>query len=76
MMTIVAGPWFVLRTTGSAAKTGIASGALVLGAVLPAAAGGPLVDRLGFKRGSVPAGLASAAAALFLVQKIGTRLRT
>jgi hypothetical protein len=30
MMTIVAGPWFVLETTGSAARTGIVSGALVI----------------------------------------------
>jgi hypothetical protein len=30
-MTIVAGPWFVLQTTGSTAKTGLVSAALVLG---------------------------------------------
>jgi 4-amino-4-deoxy-L-arabinose transferase-like glycosyltransferase len=60
-MTIVAGPWFVLQTTGSAAKTGIASGALVLGGILAAAGGGPLVDRLGFRLGSVLADFASAA---------------
>ena len=61
MMTIVAGPWFVLETTGSAAKTGIVSAALVLGSVLPAVAGGPIVDRLGYRRGSVLADLFSAA---------------
>jgi MFS family permease len=57
-----AGPWFVLETTGSAARTGIVSGALAFGAVIPAVLGGPLVDRLGFKRSSVLADLASAAA--------------
>jgi predicted MFS family arabinose efflux permease len=61
MMAIVALPWFVLETTGSAARTGIVSGALALGAVIPAVLGGPLVDRLGFKRSSVLADLASAA---------------
>jgi MFS family permease len=60
MMAIVALPWFVLETTGSAARTGIVSGALALGAVIPAVLGGPLVDRLGFKRSSVLADLASA----------------
>ena len=61
MMTVVAGPWFVLQTTGSAAQTGLVGAALVLGSVLPAVAGGPLVDRLGFKRTSVFADLASGA---------------
>ncbi len=61
MMTVVAGPWFVLQTTGSAAKTGLVTAALVLGSVLPGVVGGPVVDRLGFKRASVFADLASAA---------------
>jgi hypothetical protein len=61
MMVFVAGPWFVLETTGSAARTGIVTGALALGAVIPAVLGGPLVDRLGHKRSSVLADLASAA---------------
>ena len=34
-MTILAGPWFVLQTTGSAAKTGIVAAALAMGAVIP-----------------------------------------
>jgi MFS family permease len=62
MMTIVAGPWFVLQTTGSAAKTGLVSAALVLGSVLPVVVGGPLVDQLGFKRASILADVASAVA--------------
>jgi MFS family permease len=61
MMVFVAGPWFVLEITGSAARTGIVTGALALGAVIPAVLGGPLVDRLGHKRSSVLADLASAA---------------
>jgi hypothetical protein len=61
LTAIVALPCFVLETTGSAARTGIVSGALAMGAVIPAVLGGPLVDRLGFKRSSVLADLASAA---------------
>ena len=61
MMTVVVGPWFVLQTTGSAAKTGLVGAALVLGSVVPTVVGGPLVDRLGFKRASVLADLTSAA---------------
>ena len=60
-MTLVAAAWFVLETTGSAAKVGLVSAALGVGAVLPAVLGGPLVDRLGFRRASVLADLASAA---------------
>ena len=59
-MTIVAGPWFVLQTTGSAARTGIVGAALAIGGVVPALLGRPLVDRLGFKRASVFADLTCA----------------
>ena len=59
-MTIVAGPWFVLQTTGSAAKTGLVGAAYALGLLMPIL-GGPLVDRLGFRRGSVLADLVSGA---------------
>jgi predicted MFS family arabinose efflux permease len=73
-ITVVAGAWFVLETTGSAAKVGLVSAALGVGAVLPAVLGGPLVDRLGFRRASVLADLASAAtvAAIPLLYLAGT----
>ncbi len=58
---IVAVPWFVLETTGSAARTGLAAAAIGVGAVVPVVLGGPLVDRLGFKRASVLADLTSGA---------------
>jgi MFS family permease len=61
MMTTVAVPWFVLQTTGSAAKTGLTAAAIGVGPVLPSILVGPLVDRLGFKRTSVLADLASGA---------------
>jgi MFS family permease len=59
-MTIVAGPWFVLETTGSAAKIGLVGAAFALGLLMPIL-GGPLIDRLGFRRGSVLADLVSGA---------------
>ncbi|MDQ3911236.1 MAG: MFS transporter [Actinomycetota bacterium] len=58
-LTFVAIPWFVLQTTGSAAKTGLAAGASFLALVLAGLFGGPVVDRLGFKRSSIVADLAS-----------------
>lgn len=59
--TRVAVPWFVLATGGTAAQTGLTifveTVALVLGAVF----GGVFVDRLGHRRASVAADLASGA---------------
>jgi MFS family permease len=52
-LTIVALPWFVLATTGSAAKTGLTGFFLLLPAVLAGVFGGTLVDHLGFKRASI-----------------------
>jgi Phage integrase, N-terminal SAM-like domain len=49
-MTIMAGAWFVLETTGSAAKVGLVSAALGVAAIVRAVLGGPLVDRMGFRR--------------------------
>jgi predicted MFS family arabinose efflux permease len=73
MMAIVAGPWFVLETTGSAARTGIVSAALAIGGVIPTLLGGPLVDRLGHKRASVLTDLGCAAtiAAVPLLYRAG-----
>jgi MFS family permease len=58
---IVAIPWFVLETTGSAARTGVVAFATVLPTVLSAILGGALVDRFGNIRISVIADLVSAA---------------
>ncbi|MBA2345985.1 MAG: MFS transporter [Rubrobacter sp.] len=60
-MTAVAVPWFVLQTTGSAAKTGLTGAVMALGAVLAAFFGGSIVDRLGFKQTSITADLMSGA---------------
>jgi hypothetical protein len=37
----VAVPWFVLETTGSAARTGLTAAAIGVGAVVPVVLGGP-----------------------------------
>ena len=63
MALAVAIPWFVFDTTGSAARTGLASAALAAGSVLPPALAGPLIDRIGFKATSVISdGIAAASA--------------
>lgn len=46
-MTLVALPWFVLETTGSAGQTGLTGMAFALPAFLAGIFGGVLVDRLG-----------------------------
>ncbi len=61
-MAGVAIPWFVLETTGSAAKTGLAFAAATLGSFCSGFLGGPVVDGLGLKRSSVLTDLLSAAA--------------
>jgi len=73
VLTFVAVPWFVLQTTGSAAKTGLTGGAIALGAVLAGIFGGPVVDRLGAKRSSIVADLASGAtvASIPLLHQLG-----
>jgi MFS family permease len=60
VLAFVAIPWFVLQTTGSAARTGLTGGAFLLAAVVAGVAGGPVVDRIGFKRTSIVADLAGA----------------
>lgn len=61
-MTVLAVPWFVLVTTGSATRTGIAAAAETVPLVLASALGGPLVDRIGPRRVSVASDLVSGAA--------------
>lgn len=68
-MSFVALPWFVLVTSGSAARTGVVAFAEMLPYVLVCAFGGPLLDRLGHRRVSVlgDAGSAAAVAAIPLL---------
>lgn len=61
-MSMLALPWFALETTDSAARTGLVAFAEMLPYVLACAAGGPVQDRIGARRTSIAADLASAAA--------------
>jgi MFS family permease len=61
VMTMLAVPWFVLETTGSAARTGISLVATTLPVVIAGFFGGTLVDRIGYKRMSVVSDVASGA---------------
>ncbi|MET8870352.1 MFS transporter [Nonomuraea sp. NPDC004580] len=64
MLSILAVPWFVLETTGSAVLTGLASFATTLPIVISAAFGGTLVDRFGYRLTSVLSDLVSGLIAL------------
>ena len=59
---LVAIPWFVLQTTGSASRTGITAAAAIVPVVVSGIFGGTIVDRLGYRRTSIVADLASAGA--------------
>lgn len=59
VMTLTAIPWFVLRTTGSASKTGLIAFFAFVPVVLASIVGGALVDRLGSKRTSIAADVMS-----------------
>jgi MFS family permease len=62
VVALVALPWFVLETTGSAARTGIVAFATTVPLAVGAVAAGPVVDRLGTRRAAVLADLGAAAA--------------
>jgi MFS family permease len=59
VFTLIAIPWFVLQTTGSATKTGITGFFNILPVVVAGILGGTIVDRLGYKRSSIISDLAS-----------------
>ena len=58
-MGFVAIPWFVLVTTGSATLTGVVAALTFAPTVLATFFGGGIVDRLGFRRTSILADVAS-----------------
>ncbi|MDQ0994723.1 MFS transporter [Streptomyces sp. V3I7] len=72
-LTYMGVPWFVLQSTGSAAKAGIVAFCTLLPAVLVALVGGPVIDRIGRRRVSVASDLACgvAVAAIPLLQFAG-----
>ena len=58
-LTLVALPWFVLQTSGSASRTGITAFFFTVPLVVAAFFGGGIVERLGFKRASIVSDLGS-----------------
>ncbi|GHF14567.1 MFS transporter [Streptomyces spiralis] len=72
-LTYMGVPWFVLQSTGSAAKAGIVAFCTLLPAVLAALVSGPVIDRMGRRRVSVASDLACgiAVAAIPLLQFAG-----
>ncbi|MDT7571701.1 MAG: hypothetical protein QOE05_1875 [Actinomycetota bacterium] len=61
-MTFLAIPWYVLQTTGSASKTGIAAASETIPLAIASVLGGPFIDRVGARRISVVSDVVSAAA--------------
>lgn len=65
-LTMIAIPWFVLETTGSAFQTGLVAFFTTLPAIMAAFFGGTFVDRIGSKRMSIISDLASGATVAFI----------
>ncbi len=63
-LSVVALPWFVLSTTGSASKAGLVGFAVFLPGLIVGIFGGVLVDRLGYKKVSVASDLVCATATM------------
>lgn len=58
-LTLIAIPWFVLQTTGSASKTGLTAFFETLPAVIAGIFGGAIIDRLGYRRACIIADVGS-----------------
>ena len=65
-MTLVALPWFILETTGSAGQTGLTGMAFALPAFLAGIFGGIFVDRLGGRRMAIYSDLISGLSVAFI----------
>jgi MFS family permease len=61
-LSMIAVPWLVLTTTGSAGRTGLAAFAEMAPLVVCKASSGPVIDRLGARRVSVACDLSSVVA--------------
>ena len=62
VMALVAIPWFVLQTTGSASRTGLSAFFNFLPVAVAGFLGGTVVDRLGYRKTSILGDVASGAA--------------
>ncbi|MFG2984751.1 MFS transporter [Streptomyces sp. NPDC048258] len=56
-LTLIGVPWFVLQTTGSAARAGVVAFCATLPVVVAALVGGPVIDRIGRRRVSAASDL-------------------
>jgi MFS family permease len=65
-LSVIAIPWFVLSTTGSASRAGVVGAAVLLPGLVVGIFGGVLVDRLGYKRVSVASDLVAATATMLI----------
>lgn len=72
-VSMIAIPWFVLSTTGSATQTGLVAAAEITPLVVFKALGGPLLDRVGPRRVTLACDLVSAfvVAAIPLLHHLG-----
>ncbi|MEU9761133.1 MFS transporter [Streptomyces sp. NPDC047987] len=72
-LTLIAVPWFVLETTGSAGRAGVVAFCATLPIVVSALIGGPVIDRVGRRRVSVASDLVCglAVAAVPLLHRTG-----
>ncbi|MFF9072213.1 MFS transporter [Streptomyces sp. NPDC014872] len=72
-LTMIAVPWFVLETTGSAGRAGVVAFCATLPIIVSALIGGPVIDRLGRRRVSVASDLVCglAVAAVPLLHRTG-----
>ncbi|MEO5663572.1 MAG: MFS transporter [Nocardioides sp.] len=72
-ISMIAIPWFVLSTTGSATQTGLVAAVEITPLVVFKALGGPLLDRVGPRRVTLACDLASAfvVAAIPLLHHLG-----
>lgn len=66
VFSLIAIPWFVLQTTGSATQTGVTGFFTIMPVVLAGLLGGTLIDRLGYKRTSIIADIASGVTTAFI----------
>lgn len=62
VFALIAIPWYVLETTGSASRAGLTGFAAALPLIIAGVFGGAMVDRVGFRRMSVASDLVSSLA--------------
>jgi predicted MFS family arabinose efflux permease len=65
-LSVIAIPWFVLSTTGSASRAGVVAAAVLVPGLIAGLLGGVLVDRLGYRQVSVASDLVAAVATMLI----------